>query len=218
MHGLPPREGAAARRSAGSPRDGGRPPARGRPGGAPVAGELDLRQTAQHVGDPTRLQIRQIAQGPRISGRSKAGSSALGTRIWKARPSRVSRRLRTRVRSPLHVAGGGAFRRAVNPLGRNLAERGGFEPPMPLQACRISSAVHSTTLPPLRAARERCGRGGLVPCTGGGHKPAGPRPGGDLRPGPSEGTSALPRALGAVACRSPETSPRPCGEAEAPKA
>ncbi|WP_246763435.1 hypothetical protein [Rhizobium sp. 007] len=26
---------------------------------------------------------------------------------------------------------------------------GGFEPPMPLQACRISSAVHSTTLPPV---------------------------------------------------------------------
>jgi hypothetical protein len=71
VHGLPPREGAAARRSAGSPRDGGRPPARGRPGGAPEAGELDLRQTAQHVGDPTRLQIRQIAQGPRIATEAK---------------------------------------------------------------------------------------------------------------------------------------------------
>ena len=113
MHGLPPREGAAARRSAGSPRDGGRPPARGRPGGAPVAGELDLRQTAQHVGDPTRLQIRQIAQGPRISGRSKAGSSALGTRIWKTRPSRVSRRLRTRVQSCVHG-------------GRRVAQAGGL--------------------------------------------------------------------------------------------
>lgn len=31
-----------------------------------------------------------------------------------------------------------------------LAERGGFEPPIGLHLCRISSAVHSTTLPPLR--------------------------------------------------------------------
>lgn len=31
-----------------------------------------------------------------------------------------------------------------------LAERGGFEPPIELPLCRISSAVHSTTLPPLR--------------------------------------------------------------------
>ena len=33
---------------------------------------------------------------------------------------------------------------------RNRAERGGFEPPIRLPVCRISSAVHSTTLPPLR--------------------------------------------------------------------
>src|SRR5579872_6161906 len=31
-----------------------------------------------------------------------------------------------------------------------LAEREGFEPPIGLHLCRISSAVHSTTLPPLR--------------------------------------------------------------------
>src|SRR5215470_14003781 len=30
-----------------------------------------------------------------------------------------------------------------------LAEREGFEPPIRLPVCRISSAVHSTTLPPL---------------------------------------------------------------------
>ena len=36
-----------------------------------------------------------------------------------------------------------------------VAEREGFEPSMPLQACRISSAVHSTTLPPLRKCRRR---------------------------------------------------------------
>ncbi len=32
----------------------------------------------------------------------------------------------------------------------SMAEREGFEPPMELPPCRISSAVHSTTLPSLR--------------------------------------------------------------------
>ena len=32
-----------------------------------------------------------------------------------------------------------------------LAEREGFEPPIGLHLCRISSAVRSTTLPPLQA-------------------------------------------------------------------
>ena len=36
-----------------------------------------------------------------------------------------------------------------------LAERVGFEPTVPFQARRISSAVHSTTLPPLRGAVVR---------------------------------------------------------------
>ena len=35
--------------------------------------------------------------------------------------------------------------------GVELAEREGFEPPIGLHLCRISSAVHSTTLPPLQA-------------------------------------------------------------------
>jgi hypothetical protein len=35
--------------------------------------------------------------------------------------------------------------------GVEMAEREGFEPPIGLHLCRISSAVHSTTLPPLRA-------------------------------------------------------------------
>src|SRR5215213_1593069 len=35
--------------------------------------------------------------------------------------------------------------------GRALAERGGFEPPIRLPVCRISSAVLSTTQPPLHA-------------------------------------------------------------------
>lgn len=33
---------------------------------------------------------------------------------------------------------------------RTAAERGGFEPPRPLRACRFSRPVHSTALPPLR--------------------------------------------------------------------
>src|SRR6185369_9480712 len=36
-----------------------------------------------------------------------------------------------------------------------LAERGGFEPPIRLPVCRISSAVHSTALPPLRRGRAQ---------------------------------------------------------------
>ena len=36
-------------------------------------------------------------------------------------------------------------------VSEGLAEREGFEPPIRLPVCRISSAVHSTTLPPLQA-------------------------------------------------------------------
>jgi hypothetical protein len=36
-----------------------------------------------------------------------------------------------------------------------LAEREGFEPPIRLPVCRISSAVRSTTLPPLRGREGR---------------------------------------------------------------
>ena len=35
-----------------------------------------------------------------------------------------------------------------------MAEREGFEPPIPLRVCRISSAVHSTTLPPLQVIED----------------------------------------------------------------
>ena len=38
----------------------------------------------------------------------------------------------------------------------DLAEREGFEPPIRLPVCRISSAVHSTTLPPLREGSCTC--------------------------------------------------------------
>src|SRR6185312_10266826 len=37
----------------------------------------------------------------------------------------------------------------------DLAEREGFEPPIRLPVCRISSAVRSTTLPPLRRGRAQ---------------------------------------------------------------
>lgn len=40
-----------------------------------------------------------------------------------------------------------------------MADREGFEPPIPLRVCRISSAVHSTTLPPVRG-RLRSKRAG----------------------------------------------------------
>ena len=58
-----------------------------------------------------------------------------------------------------------------------MAEREGFEPPIGLHLCRISSAVHSTTLPPLRAPRQvihpRSGR--VLGEDGGPDKAAGPR-------------------------------------------
>jgi hypothetical protein len=38
---------------------------------------------------------------------------------------------------------------------KSVAEREGFEPPIGLHLCRISSAVHSTTLPPLQGAPSR---------------------------------------------------------------
>src|SRR3954468_18050758 len=45
----------------------------------------------------------------------------------------------------------------------SMAEREGFEPPIGLHLCRISSAVHSTTLPPLLKAPSKehgpCGSG-----------------------------------------------------------
>lgn len=47
-----------------------------------------------------------------------------------------------------------------------MAEREGFEPPMELPPCRISSAVQSTTLPPLREVEHALPRlvetGGLM--------------------------------------------------------
>src|SRR6266508_1219012 len=46
----------------------------------------------------------------------------------------------------------------LNPQGdrnlQRLAEREGFEPPIRLPVCRISSAVHSTTQPPLRGEQR----------------------------------------------------------------
>lgn len=41
-----------------------------------------------------------------------------------------------------------------------MAERVGFEPTIPLQVCRISSAVHSTSLPPLRIGSTLFSAGG----------------------------------------------------------
>jgi hypothetical protein len=41
-----------------------------------------------------------------------------------------------------------------------MAEREGFEPPIGLHLCRISSAVHSTTLPPLLKGQVGAGPGG----------------------------------------------------------
>src|SRR5580704_9431704 len=40
---------------------------------------------------------------------------------------------------------------------KNMAEREGFEPPIPFRVCRFSRPEPSTTRPPLRARSERKG-------------------------------------------------------------
>ncbi len=45
---------------------------------------------------------------------------------------------------------------------KNMAEREGFEPPIPLRVCRISSAVLSTTQPPLREMLDCCCQRGAL--------------------------------------------------------
>ncbi len=49
----------------------------------------------------------------------------------------------------------GVERRPRTKANIGVAEREGFEPPIGLHLCRISSAVHSTTLPPLQSAKSR---------------------------------------------------------------
>src|SRR6478735_11358408 len=44
---------------------------------------------------------------------------------------------------------------------KSVAEREGFEPPIPLRVCRISSAVLSTTQPPLRSPKPASKRPGM---------------------------------------------------------
>jgi hypothetical protein len=53
----------------------------------------------------------------------------------------------------------------------SLAEREGFEPPIRLPVCRISSAVHSTTLPPLHG-RKGAVEPSYLAAVGEGHKRA----------------------------------------------
>jgi hypothetical protein len=91
----------------------------------------------------------------RISRRQCAGTGPspprAATRTGGVDENEAPRRQRPgrRARGPLaHPAGQTAL---AEPRAKRLAERGGFEPPIPLRVCRISSAVQSTTLPPLRA-------------------------------------------------------------------
>ena len=65
---------------------------------------------------------------------------------------------------PLGAAGVGELSRFYQVTSSDvLAEREGFEPQIGLHLCRISSAVHSTTLPPLLKAPSKeqgpCGWG-----------------------------------------------------------
>src|SRR5215213_5647550 len=67
-----------------------------------------------------------------------------------------------------------------------LAERGGFEPPIRLPVCRISSAVHSTTLPPLRVSRSAVEAGWISWGSGIHKRPSAPAAR-QVAPGPRRG-------------------------------
>jgi hypothetical protein len=100
-----------------------------------------------------------------------------------------------------------------------VAEREGFEPPIGLHLCRISSAVHSTTLPPLQAPN------GMVPSVGAGSRRGRPdRQGAGARNSASRGqTSARQewdrqtRKKPAVPCRVIEIVAGKCGFAGQPE-
>ncbi len=101
---------------------------------------------------------------PRFRSPTGAGtnqSASIDARIPTARhgaqeipqgPQAPANSLRTQSQSPIEiVCFGGRRWRKVPEIHRVVAERVGFEPTVPFQARRISSAVHSTTLPPLQA-------------------------------------------------------------------
>jgi hypothetical protein len=95
---------------------------------------------------------------PGVSGASllfaASGVVFLGLAIFAHLRLRVELRATpyASLRSSVHVVAG----RPKPPSGwRRVAERGGFEPPIPLRVCRISSAVLSTAQPPLQACVER---------------------------------------------------------------
>lgn len=57
---------------------------------------------------------------------------------------------------------GSTIGKGLQSVAGGMAERVGFEPTIPLQVCRISSAVHSTTLPPLRGLGRRLFGAGVL--------------------------------------------------------
>ena len=90
--------------------------------------------------------------------------------------------------------------------GVELAEREGFEPPIGLHLCRISSAVHSTTLPPLlKAPNHGAGRawsGRVLGEDGGPDKRTTDKIGGRNRsPARREAGTAIRKHRLAVPCR-----------------
>jgi hypothetical protein len=79
-----------------------------------------------------------------------------------------------------------------------LAERGGFEPPIRLPVCRISSAVLSTTQPPLRSRRVLV-EGGACVARGRRGRQAASRPQCGLHPSGSGRANAIDfRSLGGL--------------------
>ena len=143
-----------------SSRRQGRPGPRVRPPAHACAGRSHPRRSARGCPrEERRVQRRQVRC---IHVQAHCCPPSAPNAVWR-QPSRgtchVVRQHRKRAgtryfKTWITAWGGDCCRDALsvqsiglwNPTGGE----GGFEPPMPLQACRISSAVHSTALPPLR--------------------------------------------------------------------
>jgi hypothetical protein len=101
-----------------------------------------------------RLQRKPLAK-PHYEKRppliAKTATNSLSQWLHKMRPLAHG--------SARAIARGFIFASNIRDL---LAEREGFEPPIGLHLCRISSAVHSTTLPPLQEPQRASPRSGGV--------------------------------------------------------
>src|SRR4029077_3643179 len=80
----------------------------------------------------------------------RTGACPLSARSGHEQPLLATSSTRRRKTCLQHSRFASILKYYETPRNKALAEREGFEPPIPLRVCRISSAVLSTTQPPLR--------------------------------------------------------------------